>query len=441
MGLFDAPISTDKDYVASVSGMHGRLHRSLRVVLFPFLAAHALFPAMWFTGVLRNGPAAGDWHRLKIVADHFVAGDWSRLYAIGEQALDPRYYWRYPPFALYIVAPLAWLPAAWAYAVLVGVEIVALGVALWLLRRLEPFRDMRAEWFLAIALSPPMLSTIVTGQSSALIMLCIAGAASLWTRGKVTYACAVLGLLAIKPNWGIVFGLLAIARREWKGAAAMAGVAILLCVLTLPLGFQLWRDFFGTSVGHSLALVGYDQQKLITLRGFLEGTLGKGEFTAIIWAIAAASLVLTAVFGWRAPGPPLRHLGIGVLLAVSANPYAFFYDALVLAVPATVWWAERDRWARAPWLFVGTLIAVAWCSEQWLYSWGVMFKTAGVYWLPPVSLVGPAAAIWLVVAGRQAARAHVVSILVNSTTTAEPAEGQVRSDSRTRDAAAALFVS
>ena len=265
---------------------------------------------------------------------------------------------------------------------------------------------MRAEWFLAIALSAPMLSTIVTGQSSALIMLCIVGAAVLWTRGKVTHACALLGLLAIKPNWGIVFGLMAIVRREWKGAAAMAGVAVLLCALSLPLGFQLWTDFFGISVGHSFTLAGYEPQKQITLRGFLEGTLGKGDLTLTLWAIAAAALVVVAVLAWRAPGSPLRYLGIGVLLAVSANPYAFFYDALVLAIPATVWWAERDRWARKPWLIVGALLALMWCSEQWLYSWGVVAASAGVPWRPPVSIVGLTTAIWLILAAREATRPH-----------------------------------
>ena len=380
------------------------LRRFLRLVLFPFLAAHAIFPAAWFVGVWRNGPAAGDWHHLKTVADHFVAGDWSRLYAVGEQALDPQYFWRYPPFALYVVAPLAWLPDVWAYLVLVGIEIAAVAASLLLLRRLEPFRDMRGEWLLAIVLSAPMLSVIVTGQSSGLIMLCIVGAASLWTRGKVTLACAVLGLLAIKPNWGIVFGLLAIARGEWKGAAAMAGVAALLCALSLPLGFQLWADFLGVSVGHSFTLQDYEPQKHIMLRGFLEGTLGRGDLTFVLWVFAVAVLVVTAVLAWRTPGSPLRHLGLGVLLAVSANPYAFFYDALVLAVPATVWWAERDRWARTPWLIVGALLALTWCSEQWLYSWGMAAGPAGVRWRPPVSIVGLTTAIWLVLAARDAIR-------------------------------------
>ncbi len=387
--------------------MPGRTSRALRSLLFPFLALHSIFIAMWFVGVARNGPVlASDWHHLKIVADHFVAGDWSRLYAVGEDALNPGFDWRYPPFALYLVAPLAWLPIPWAYGVLTGVEIAALLLSTWLLGRLEPFRDMRAEWFLAIVMSAPALTVLVTGQNSALILLCVVGAATLWTRGRMLPACAVLGLLAVKPNWGIVFGLLVVVRRDWAGAATMAGVAALLCLSSLPLGAQLWRDFVGVSVGNSFALVGYDAQRLITLRGFLDGLLGKGAPAMALWAIAAAGLLAAAIAAWRTRGSPLRHLGIGVLLAIAANPYGFFYDALVLAVPATVWWAERSRWERRSWLGVGLLIAAAWCSEQWLYSWSVVAElAAGMSWVPPVSLVGPAASVWLLLASRQAWRA------------------------------------
>ena len=41
------------------------------------------------------------------------------------------------------MAPLAWLPEVWTYALLAGMEIAALVVSIVLLRRLAPFRDMR----------------------------------------------------------------------------------------------------------------------------------------------------------------------------------------------------------------------------------------------------------------------------------------------------------
>ena len=374
-----------------------------RDILFPFLVVHAVFPAMWLVRLLRQDLLASDWLLFKIVADHFVAGDWSSLYAVGAQELYPGYPWRYPPFALYVVAPLAWLPVAWAYAVLAGVEIVALAVSVWLLQHLAPFRHLRAEWILAIVLSAPALSTIITGQSSALILLCIVGAATLWSRGRVVPACALLGLLAIKPNWGIVFGLLFIVRGEWKGVATMAGVAALLCLTTLPLGHQLWADFFGASLQTVSNFTEYAPHKQITLRAFLDWTLGRGQVASTLWALTAIAMTVMAVIAWRARGTPLRHLGIALLLAVAVNPYVFFYDGLMLAVPATVWLAEREQWERRWWLAAGALIAVIWCGEHWLYTWGVVPVSLGVQlWSPPVSFVGPAAAIWLVLAAHQA---------------------------------------
>jgi len=92
--------------------------RALRPLLFPFLVMHAIFPAMWLITVLHSGPVPNDWLLLKTAADHFVAGDWSGLYGMGKEALRPGYYWLCPPFALYVVAPLAWLPEVWAYALL-----------------------------------------------------------------------------------------------------------------------------------------------------------------------------------------------------------------------------------------------------------------------------------------------------------------------------------
>ena len=169
-------------------------------VLFPFLMVHWAFPALWLAKLLQYGPDPHDWLHLKVVADHFVAGDWTHLYSVGEHEINPGYYWRYPPFALYVIAPLAWIPRTWAYGLMAAIEIGALVASISLLGRLLPIRSMKREWVLAIVLSAPALSTVIAGQSSALILLCVVGAATLWTRGRVGWARALLALLALKPN-------------------------------------------------------------------------------------------------------------------------------------------------------------------------------------------------------------------------------------------------
>jgi hypothetical protein len=249
-----------------------------------------------------------------------------------------------------------------------------------------------------------VLTTIISGQSSALLLLCVVGAASLWTRGRTLAACAVLGLLALKPNWGIFFGFYVLVRREWRGAAAMLAVVAGLWALTLPLGTDLWVDFIRVSLSNVDLRASYEPYKLITLKGFLDVLLGQNPVTLIAWGASSLALLVVAAWAWQKPGPPARDLALVVLLAIAANPYGFFYDALLLALPATLWWSERFKWRPAPWLAVGWLIAVLWCWEHYSYSYSNVLGHFGLTWLPPFSLVGPGAVLWLILAARESRR-------------------------------------
>ena len=350
------------------------------------------------------GPEESDWRHLKVVADHFVAGDWSNLYETGANAIDPHYLWLYPPYALYLVAPLAWATPFQAYLWLAGIGAASLLMSLVLLRRIAPPGGMDAEWFLASSLWAPALATLVMGQSSALLLLFVTGAAYVWQRGHGLRAYGLLALFALKPNWGIFFGLLALVRRDYRGALVMVGIVLALCAVTIPLGAELWTEFLRASMSNAELFVNYPYYKLISLKGFLNATLGQNPVSTGVWAVAAIGLCAAACAAWRVPGRPVRHLGLAVLLAVAANPYANFYDALVLVLPATVWWSERASWRRVPWLVVGWLIAAVWCWEQYSFAWALVVKgELGVESpYPPFSIVGPAASIWLVVAAREA---------------------------------------
>jgi hypothetical protein len=84
--------------------------------------------------------------------------------------------------------------------------------------------------------------------------------------------------------------------------------------------------------------------------------------------------------------PALRLFGSAALAVVAVSPRLYFYDALVLAVPAAAWYLCRDgyasRWVRR--LQGGCLAGVT---------------TAGVLFFPwpvAVTAVGPLAAAWAV---------------------------------------------
>lgn len=373
-----------------------------QLLLFAFLALHASFFLMWLLGLWGAEAEQGDWYHLKVVGEHFVAGDRDHLYEAGEHAINPGYYWRYPPFALYLVAPLAWVSNPVAYGLMAGLGIGAVVAVLGLLVELAPPGEGRVEWTLAIVFSAPMLTMLVAGQNSALIALCVMGAAALWTRGRVLPACALLGLLALKPNWGAFFGLYALVRGEFRGAAVMLGVVAGLCVASLPLGTGLWVDFLASSASNEALIVDYEAYKLITLKGFLTGAFGRATWVTGLWGISCLGLLAATVLAWRQPLRPVRQLGLVLLLLVATNPYVSFYDALVLAIPASVWWSDRARWTPWAWWLVGALILVAWTWEQSGFAWISFLDDVGVDWVPPFSLVGPAVSLWLLIEAREA---------------------------------------
>ena len=326
----------------------------------------------------------------RLSANHFVAGDSSR--ADGGAALRPGYFWLYPPFALYVVAPLAWLSDAWAYALLAGIEVMALGISLWLLQRLEPFRRMRREWLLAIALSARAGRDHHRPEQCAHHAVRRRRRDSLdpWTGGPSLRPARAARDQADED----VVGLRHRAGRMERHGVVAAGY--LLCVSDAP----------GPSASTNLGLGEYSIFPNCSGEPYLGlslGNVGRKRPDADHLGVHRSG-----IDAWRRSSPgerPVRPCGTwesACCWRSPRNPYAQFYDALVFAVPATVWWAERDRWRDEPWLVVAALLAVAWCNEQWLYSWGALSTAAGLLWLPKVSLVGPVAAVWLVLAARQA---------------------------------------
>ena len=369
----------------------------LRLLAFAAMAPFASFWLAWAVMWAGGYPFEGDWTFLWHVAEHFVAGDTARLYSL-DDPLMPDMYWRYPPFALYLVAPLALLPQETAYTAISASVILTLLVSLRLLAKLASPRGYAVEWSMAIALSHFAVLVLTMGQSSGWLLLGLVVAATLWQRGHPLAAHALLGLFVVKPNWGAFFGLMALARRDWRGAAVMAGVAALVCLTSLPLGADLWRDFVHVSLGNDVILEGYGYFKQITFGSFVESVLGRGPASTAARLVATGVMLAAAAFTWSRVREPVHLLGTTVLLLVAANPYVSNYDGLVLAVPAAVWWSTRERWDPSRWRVVGGMIAACWYWQYIPLVLGPILAIPGdVDSGPPFSIVGPCVAAWLLI--------------------------------------------
>jgi hypothetical protein len=131
------------------------------------------------------------------------------------------------------------------------------------------------------------------------------------------------------------------------------------------------------------------QVTLLSLwRTLVSAGTASGASTAL-WLGSSAVVLAVVAAAWRrlpavAATAPLRWWGTVVLLAVALNVRLYFYDALLLVVPAAGWYLERDRYAsRRRWWACGAMLGGAFLA---LYP--VMVDVPGGV------LVGGLTAVW-----------------------------------------------
>jgi len=341
--------------------MSGRTARAvLYDLLFLVLFVHA---ALWVKQLycafgVASSPPKGDWFFLREVARSFIDGDWRTLYSDRELP-SGIYFFRYPPVVLYLITPLAVIPPMIAYALVCAAQLAATAAALTLLFRFQKPRDTRLI-VAGVFGSAALCHVIVSGQNSALMALAIAAAGLCWSSGRNVLAGACIGLLVCKPNWLPVFGVFVLWRGGLRAGAATVLVAVTLALSTLPLGIGVWRDFLTVTSRTGEIAAGYAAYKEITLLASLKSIIGWGVLTKVIWGLCLAGLSalgIRTISDARSIG---RSLALITLLAVVINPYASYYDGLVLMVPATLWFTHRSEYLSRHWWSIAIWIAAYW---------------------------------------------------------------------------------
>jgi len=368
--------------------------RTAKRVLHDVLVVHAALWVVYFLHALFGPPSSPidrDWFALREVARSFVGGDWAHLYTDRVLSSGTQFF-RYPPFVLYLIAPLAVVPPMVAYALVCLVQLAAAVFALLLLFRIRKPTEPRLN-FVAVFGSAAMVHVIVSGQNSAVLALVIAAAGVCWASGRVALAGACIGLLACKPNWLPVFGAFVLWRGGLRAGAATVLTAGALALSTYPMGAGVWQEFLGMTLRAGEISTGYSAYKEITFLALLKSVFGWGLLTKTVWLLglgALAALVFRAIRDTRSPG---RSLALVTLLAVVANPYASFYDGLVLIVPGTVWLAHRDEYPPRTWLMIGAWIGAYWFWDMAVFYYGTFVPALAT---PGLSAGGLLLSGWLV---------------------------------------------
>jgi hypothetical protein len=377
--------------------------RPFRVLAGALLVLFGAYAAIFLGITIRRltlHPASGDffalWSTARFAATHPVIEVYdaarlrSALLAQGMSAQSD-YPFPYPPFFLFALRPLGWLPYLPAY-------LLALGATLALYLWATVGREWRSPMTAAALLAPTTTITIVAGQAGFLAAALLIGGCRLLAHRPLT-AGVLFGLLSFKPQLGLLVPVALVAAREWRGGAAAAlTIAALITASVLVFGPAAWTawavalaPYASEFASASAATIGH----LMPSVGVAARELGAGPAIADAAQIAVAALGALAVWHCFRRGPrPLAAAALFVAMFL-ATPHAFVYDMPPLTT-AVLWLiAERQRAAAS--LAVGEIAVM---TIAMLAPIALVAGPAG----PPVAVLSLALLLALIVRRWRVAR-------------------------------------
>lgn len=296
----------------------------------------------------------------------------------------------YPPTTLLPAAALALAPYPVALGLWSLLQVGLFTTALLLATR--GFLPTRLAVLLAVT-SPALALTLPWGQFGSIIAALMTMGVLLLDRRPVL-AGVLLGLMAVKPQFGIFVPVALLAGQHWRAFGAASLTVVGMGLLTLPaFGFGAWADFLQATLPAQVAITSDPSSYLPIAHSVRDRLLiaGLDSTAARIVQAVLGCLALAAVaiaFGRRMP--PAQRLLVLAAGTVATLPYVAIYDQAVVAIAALAVVAADPRLDRS----VRAVLLLLWVSpvvDLWLTMSG----------LPQVGpFVGPVAVLMLLAEGR-----------------------------------------
>lgn len=266
-----------------------------------------------------------------------ITRQWQQEQAIFGSTTPP-YGWHYPPFFLLVAAPLALLPYAGALVLWQLSTLALYLVALSALIRKNAPPQWGWQWV------PPALGfgavfvNLTHGHNGFLTAALFAGAlANLQTRPLL--AGLLFGLLAYKPQFGVMIPLALAAGGYWRSfAAAAVTILLLIFAVTALFGAEVWTAFldashFTRTVVLEQGSTGFEKiQTVFSQVRFLGGPVALAYAIQALFSFGAAFFLIRL---WRGAASFEDRGAALCLCTLLATPYSLDYDLMLLA-PALV---------------------------------------------------------------------------------------------------------
>ncbi|MBX3553634.1 MAG: DUF2029 domain-containing protein [Pseudolabrys sp.] len=285
--------------------------------------------------------------------------DFSNVYAAGTYVLDgdpakpfdppaqqareqaifgagtPFYGWHYPPFFLALAALLATMPYLLALAVWQGVTLVAY---LWVIRGILNRHPLPAEvmrlWPLLALAFPAVFINLGHGHNGFLTAALFGGALLVLDRRPVL-AGILFGLLAYKPQFGVLIPLALIASGRWRATASAAVTVIVMTIITtLAFGIDIWAAFLASGrFTRTVVLEAGDTgwHKIQTVFAWARMWGAPVPLAYALQAIVAVGAAIAVIRVWRGGASFADKAAVLLIGTLLATPYSLDYDLMLLA--------------------------------------------------------------------------------------------------------------
>ncbi len=240
----------------------------------------------------------------------------------------PFFGWHYPPFFFAIAFLVAAVPYACGLAIWIAASLAAY---LAMLRAILP----RPETLLVGSAFPAVFVNIGHGQNGFFTAALLGGALHLINR-RPWMAGALIGLLAYKPQFGVLIPIALIAEGRWRSVgAAAATVAALIAISMAALGSGVWQAFADST--HFTQTVVLEQggtgwEKIQSAFSAVRMWGGGIPTAYAVQAVLAAILAATIAWLWHSDAPFELKASALSTASLLATPYVLDYDLVVLSV-------------------------------------------------------------------------------------------------------------
>ncbi|MGA8611911.1 MAG: glycosyltransferase family 87 protein [Xanthobacteraceae bacterium] len=273
------------------------------------------------------------------LADHLAA----QQAIFGGAQLDYTAFF-YPPLFLLICLPLALVPYFPALAAWLAITSFACWRTITSL-----LGDGGKGLVIAMLAFPGVILTILHGQN-AFLSTALFGMGILWLDRRAALSGVVFGLLAFKPQLGLMIPVALIATGRWRTfLAAGCTVAAFVAVTAAVFGVATWQAFFAVSRLARAALeqdwIGAEKmQSAFAAVRLWHGSLPLAYGVQAVVALAACAVLILVMR--KRPDAAAEGATL-VTTSLLASPFLLDYDLMLLAIPLA-WIAREAR--KSEWL-------------------------------------------------------------------------------------------